>query len=206
MYAVESDYELLDAWGAGDRRAGSKLFRRYFPVVFRFYKNKVSNDVEDLVQKAFLACVESRDKFRRDASFKTFLLAVARNVLYNEYRRKRRKDDPVDFLTQSVIDIAPSPSLIVAERAEQRLLLEALRSIPIDYQIALELYLWEELTGPELGEVLGMSEAGARSRLHRARTALRKAMESLERSPERLESTMSDLEGWAAGIRAQLER
>ena len=159
-----------------------------------------------MVQKTFLACVESRDRFRRDSSFKTFALAVARNVLYNEYRRKRRKDDPVDFLTVSVADLGPSPSLVVADKAEQRLLLEALRSIPLDYQIALELYLWEELTGPELAEVLGLSENGARSRLYRAKQALRKEMEGLEKSPERLESTISDLEGWAAGLRERMGR
>lgn len=196
-----SDFELLDAWAGGDREAGGQLFRRHFRAVFRFFGNKVGGGTEDLVQQTFLGCVETHTRFRRDAEFRTFLLSVARNVLYNEYRRRRRKDDRVDFLTHSVADLAPSPTSIVADKHEQRLLLEALRQIPLDYQIALELQLWEGLTGPQMAEVLDLAEPGVRSRLGRARKALRVRMEALAESPALLKSTTADLEKWAHSLR-----
>jgi len=198
---VVSDFELLDAWAGGDREAGGQLFRRHFRAVFRFFGNKVGGGTEDLVQQTFLGCVETHTRFRRDAEFRTFLLSVARNVLYNEYRRRRRKDDRVDFLTHSVADLAPSPTSIVADKHEQRLLLEALRQIPLDYQIALELQLWEGLTGPQMAEVLDLAEPGVRSRLGRARKALRVRMEALAESPALLKSTTADLEKWAHSLR-----
>lgn len=195
------DFALLEAWAKGDRAAGGQLLRLHFRTVFRFFGNKVSGGTEDLVQQTFLRCVESHERFRGESSFKTFLLSMARHVLYNEYRRRRRKDDPVDFLTHSVMDVAPSPTSIVADKDEQRLLLEALRQIPIDYQIALELQLWEGLTGPEMAQVLGLAEPGVRSRLGRAKQALRKRMEALADSPSLLASTTSSLEQWAASLR-----
>jgi RNA polymerase sigma-70 factor (ECF subfamily) len=101
----------------------------------------------------------------------------------------------------SAMDLAPSPVSVMAEKMQHRVLLEALRSIPLDYQIALELYLWEGLTGPQLADVLGISEPGVRSRLARAKEALRKRVGELETSPGELSSTLADLEGWAASLR-----
>lgn len=201
-----TDFELLDAWAGGDRDAGGQLLRRHFASVFRFFNNKLSTGCEDLVQQTFLQCVETHQRFRRDGSFRAFLLGTARNVLFNEFRRRRRKDDPIDFATYSAMDLAPSPSAVVAKRVEQRVLLQALRSIPLDYQIALELHLWEELTGPQMAEVLGLAEPGVRSRLRRAKEALAKQMQqvgggaALDTSDESLESWAASLRDAAAGV------
>ncbi|MCA9706757.1 MAG: sigma-70 family RNA polymerase sigma factor [Myxococcales bacterium] len=201
MAAARDDFALLDAWAAGDRQSGGELLARHFPTVFRFFRNKITTGTEDLVQQTFLACVETHASFRRDASFRAFLLGTARNVLYNEFRRRRRKDDRIDFTSASAMDLAPSPSAIVAERIDHRLLLEALRAIPLDYQIALELHLWEGLTGPEMAQVLGLAEPGVRSRLRRAKEALGQRMTALRRSAGLLDSTAADLEQWAASLR-----
>lgn len=198
---MTSDFELLDAWAAGDRTAGGELFRRHFRAVYRFFQNKIDRGTEDLVQQTFLGCIESRDRFRRESGFLTWLLATARNVLLLEYRRRRRKEERVDFGTMSAIDLGPSPASVVAEKVQHRLLLEALRSIPLDYQIALELNLWEGLTGPQLAEVLGISEPGVRSRLARAKDALRKRVTELQAAPDDLASTVADLEAWASSLR-----
>ena len=82
---------------------------------------------------------------------------------------------------------------------------EALRRIPLDYQLVLELYYWEDMAAPELAQVLGLPEGTIRSRLRRAKEALADKMASLARSPELLKTTMSDLEKWVRSLRAQLE-
>jgi RNA polymerase sigma factor (sigma-70 family) len=202
---VVADYDLLEAWAGGDRVAGNQLFEEHFQAVYRFFRNKISDGAEDLVQQTFLACMESRDSFRRESNFRTFLFAVARNILFNEYRRRRRKECPRDLTTTTKADPRPSPPQGVAGQAEQRVMLEALRRIPLDYQIALELYMWEGLTGPELAEVLGIGEPGVRSRLRRAKESLRKQVEELAESPEVLASTVSDLDDWAASLRDVLD-
>lgn len=204
---MESDFDLIDAWAAGDKRAAKQLIDRHFDSVYRFFRNNLGDgSVEDLVQDTFLACVQARDRFRRESSFRTFLFATARNTLLYHYRKQRRAGPPIDPELVSVVDLSPGPSSIVVQKHEQRLLLEALRSLPLDYQIALELYHWEGMSGPELAEALEIGEAALRSRLHRAKLELRKQVERLANAPELLESTMACLDAWAEGLRAAIRR
>ena len=150
--------------------------------------------------------VEQRDQFRRDSSFRTYLFGTARNVLRNELRkRKRLRVDP-DFDSQSLFDLAPNPSRILGEQQDRRLLLEALRRIPLDYQIAIELYHFEGLTAAEVGGVIGLDEPAVRGRLRRAIDSLRRFATELSTSPAQLETTLAGLSAWARDLRAWLER
>jgi RNA polymerase sigma-70 factor (ECF subfamily) len=198
------DFALLERWAQGDRVAGGALFERYFDAIHRFFANRTSREVADLVQDTFTACIAARDRFRRESSFRTFLFATARNVLFAHYRGKGRDGDDEAIGDSMLIDLDPSPSSMLGRRDEERLLLEALRRIPLDSQLAIELYEWEELTAPEAAEVLGISEAALRSRVHRAKHDLREQLRKLAASHEVLESTISDLERWAAALRARV--
>ena len=203
--ASPMDFDLLDAWRAGDRSAGNALFGRHFDCICRFFRNKVALPlVEDLVQETFLSCLESKDDFRKQSSFRTFLFCVARRRLYDHFRRKQ--SSPIDFTTSSIADLGASPSQDLARRQEQRLLLRALRAIPVDHQVALELYYWEGMEGREIAGVLGISPHTARSRLHRARQALREALQQHSTSRALLESTLSDLDAWARGLAGEVGR
>jgi len=202
---MKTDKELLGAWGGGDRAAGNELFRRHFSAVHRFFANKVDRDVEDLVQRTFMACTEGRDRFEGRSSFRTYVLGIANHLVCNAYRRKRARVE-VDLDRDSIVDLGASPSTLFAEQEEQRVLLEALRRIPLTSQVVLELYYWERLTGPQLGEVLGIPEDTARSRVRTAKQLLRKALAQLSASRRVLESTDADLEQWADSIRVELDR
>jgi RNA polymerase sigma-70 factor (ECF subfamily) len=167
-----SDLELLDAWQAGDHVAGEELFDRHFDPVMRFFRNKLDQGCEDLVQQTFLACLEARDRFRRESSFRTFLFAVAHNVLRNHLRSKRRRGPEIDFSRESVWGIAPSPSTILTRHRNQERLLDALRRIPVEHQVALELHYWEDLTAAEIAAVLTIPTGTAKTRLRRAKALL----------------------------------
>ena len=124
--ALVTDFELLDAWRAGDREAGNTLFERYFDAVCRFFTNKVQHNIDDLIQKTFLGCVEGRDRFQKQASFRTYLFAVAHHVLCAHFRERRRGPEsaPIDFADTSSDQLTPSPSSVLAIHQEQRLLLD----------------------------------------------------------------------------------
>ena len=179
---MSTDFDLLDQWRAGDKAAGSDLFNRHFAAIRRFFRNKATpEDVEDLIQRTFLACVESRDRFRGDSSFRTYLFVVARNELYR-YLRKRARDhvrDGLDFTASSICDIGVSPSGVIAKQEEHKLVVAALQRIPVDQQVLLELYYWEQVPGPELAEVFDVNPTTIRTRLFRAREALKQEMEQL---------------------------
>lgn len=200
--SAPSDLELLDAWRGGDARAGGLLFRRYFAQLSRFFRNKADLGVEDLIQSTFLACVEGRDRFRETSSFRSYLFAIARHHLYAHYRRQRRA---VDFTQTSVVDLGASPSGPLSRRQETAALLRALRSIPLEFQIVLELTYWEGMKGPEIAEILEVPANTVRGRLSRARAALRQALEAGISAPELLHATLADLDGWAEALRVELD-
>ena len=196
---MASDRELLEAWRGGDAEAGNALFARYFESIYRFLEGKVSEGVDDLVQKIFLACVEGRERLRDGGSVRAYLYATARRQLYARYDEQRRSK--VDFGVTSLFDLGPSASQLAVEHAEQRLLLEALRRISLDEQIALELYYFQNLKGRELADALELPEGTVRSRLRRGLEHLRAAMEELADSPALLQSTVTDLDRWAQSLR-----
>jgi RNA polymerase sigma factor (sigma-70 family) len=198
---MASDIELLEAWTAGDAEAGNALFERHFDPLYRFFRNKVADGIDDLVQQTLLACVRGRENFRQDSSFRTYLFGIARNVLFQHFDRRGREGERFDYGTVSVADLGESPSHVVAARAEERLLTAALRRVPLDDQIVFELYYWENMSAPQLAETLGLTEPAVRSRLRRSLERLRTAMADLASSPAELESLTADLERWAASLR-----
>ena len=204
MTADPSDAELLSAWGGGDRRAGAALLRRHFDPLHRFFTNKVgaSAEVEDLVQLTLMACVRGRERYRGEASFRTFLFAIARNTLLKHLRDCKR-DAPLDPEAESLADLGLGASTALDLRREQQLLLTGLRHISLDSQIVLELYYWEQLSATQIAAILETSEAAIRGRLRKAKLELRGALERLARDPEELASTFDGIDRWAASLRAQ---
>jgi RNA polymerase sigma-70 factor (ECF subfamily) len=194
------DFELLESWRAEDPRAGTILFGRYFDALFRFFRSKVTEGVDDLVQETFLACVKSRDNFRGHASFRTYVFRVAHSKLYDFLRVKHRAN-AVDFGVTSVMDLGQSPSQVIARDEEQRLLLDALPRLPLDLQVVLELYYLEKIRGPELAGVLGIPEGTVRSRLRRGREMLRDRVLELAEAPDRVAASFEDLDAWAERVR-----
>ncbi|HKU41561.1 MAG TPA: sigma-70 family RNA polymerase sigma factor [Polyangiales bacterium] len=172
----------MAAWAGGDGEAGNQLIERHIALVCRFFRNKVAlADVEDLVQQTFLGCLEAHTRYDGRASMTTFILAIARNQLFNYYRERRRS--PLAERT-SIRDEATSPTGALARLEDERLLLEALRQVPLDAQVLLELTYGEGMAGNEAAEVLGVSPSTLHTRLHRARENLRERVREL--APDRV--------------------
>lgn len=199
-HAVTDDV-LLHRWRGGDKSAGEVLLQRYYGQVTRFFLNKCGiGDVADLVQETFAACVEARERLR-EGRFRSYLFTVAYNVFCRHLRQRYRAGGDIDLEQVTVRSVAKSPSSVLTQRREQRLLLEALRAIPVNYQVALELYYWEQLSTSDIGAILNVPAGTVRTRLVRARDALEAAMSQLTLSPEELASTLTDLDKWATQCR-----
>ncbi|HWB82177.1 MAG TPA: sigma-70 family RNA polymerase sigma factor [Nannocystaceae bacterium] len=201
-----SDGELLEAWGRGDHVAGEQLFARHFESVVRFFQNKIDRDHDDLIQQTFLGCVESRASFRGDGSFRAFLFGVAHNVLGKHLRRRYRDPTTLDFAHVSIAELGDSPSMVVSADRQQLMMLQALRRIPLDHQVALELHYWESMTAAEIGDALGVPVGTAKTRLRRAKQLLAAELSDLLAGVTGAEPTETRLDTWAAGIRRLVER
>jgi RNA polymerase sigma factor (sigma-70 family) len=195
---VRDDEQLFSAWQGGDRSAGEALIERHYDAVLRFFRTKTGGHADDLVQRVFLVCADRGTRFRGDSTFRAFLFGIARNVLFEFLRSKLRDGarDP-DFATSSILDLAPGVSTMAVQRAEQRLLVQALHRLPVDLQMAVELYYWEELSVNELSVVLQIPPGTVKSRLYRAREVLKSTMEAIPALDDR-ESVRGALSLWDA--------
>ncbi len=235
---MEDERALYLAWCDGDKKAGAALFDRHYEPLARFFHNKVDESASsDLVQATFLACTEARARFRGDSTFRTFLFAIAHNLLRGHYKARRREaarvlfsdspraafaggrgldaalgtlppesEDSPDFAEMCSADLAPSPSSLFRANEEQRLVLEGLRRVPIECQEVLELHYWEHMETTEIADIIGVPQGTVKSRLQRGRRILAEKLERLTTSRSVLESTLSDLDGWARGLRERLGR
>ena len=194
---MTEDHELLARWRDGDQDAGQELFARYFDDVYRFFDTKCDRDIDELVQSTFLACVRSRDQFRGDSSFRTYVYTIARHELYKLYRRRQRHDDRLDFLVTSVAELVTTPRSRIAKGQDHRRLLDALCSLPVETQMLLELHYWEDLDMAALATIFEAPAATIRTRLHRARKALRDRLEQSDAAPTAALTSLEDLDGWA---------
>lgn len=140
-----SDRDLLLAWRDGDQRAAERLFERHASSIAYFFRNKLSTGAEDLVQQTFLGLVEGRHNVAQATNVRAYLFGIANNLL-RKHLRSRARAPRFDPGVSSVAQIDPGPSTLLGQKHEQRLLLEGLRRIPVDHQVALELYYWEVIT------------------------------------------------------------
>ncbi|MCA9604043.1 MAG: sigma-70 family RNA polymerase sigma factor [Myxococcales bacterium] len=193
---MEDDGALLERFRGGDRPAGEALFERYFDALYRFFEPKVAaNDVGDLVQRTFLGCVETAERFRGEASVRTLVYRIAKNQL-QDYYRKRYRAPTLDFGVSSVEALGPSPTSILRRKERDELLERAMRRIPLELALTLELHYLEGLRGPELARVLEIPEGTVRSRLRRALEAVRREVERLEAPGPARDSTLSGIAEW----------
>lgn len=173
--ARAGDLDLLEAWRAGDARAGDALVQRHWASVSRFVRGKLGDDGADLISQTFLACVEGK---QRIDNVKAYLFAVARRRLADHFRRRARQPE-LDLARSSLVDLATGPVTQLGRAREHELLRAGLARIPLDDQIALELAYFEGLTTRELAGVLEIPENTVRSRLSRARAKLRAVLAEL---------------------------
>ena len=203
-----SDQSLLAAWNDGDAKAGDRLVQRHFGCVFRFFSGRLASasDVTDLVQKTFLACLESRERWSSVQRFRPFLLGVARNqlLMFLRYHNVRRGEQAHGSLQEWAASQADGMSMVAERRLEKRRLLVALRQLPLDLQLTLELHYWEGFTTREIGEVLEISTAAVKSRLVKARRELDARLGGLAGDPEAAEVSLRQLGDWAVSIRGKL--
>ncbi len=191
----------------GDRRAATVLVERYSTMLQRFFRNKVrdSEAAAELISETMLACVGALERAQPTGSFRSFLFGVALNTLRAYIRRKyKRKRERDDFDDVCVGDDTETPSGLVSRSGETRLLVRALRRIPLKFQVVLELQFFEELTGPQIAELLDMPLATVYTHQRRGRARLQEVIQELADNPQLAQSTMMGIETWAEDVRAQI--
>src|SRR5574341_1699273 len=178
----QSDETLLHRVQSGERNAFATLVERYqrraFAVALRMLGRR--QDAEDAVQQTFLRLYEGRAAYDSRWRLSTWFYRILINTCVDELRR-RRPQVPLENWDDAADD-SPHRSVETAER--DRLLQEALRTVPVEARIVLTLYYGDGLGYREIGTIRGISVNTVKTHLRRGRLALRKALRArgVERS------------------------
>jgi RNA polymerase sigma-70 factor (ECF subfamily) len=176
------------AIAAAERPSAGQLFSEYAPRIYRLARLLLGNDAdaEDATAQAFLHVARKLPTFRGESSISTWLNRVAVNAALALRRRRaaqRRHEgcEPTDeFATDGSHAgtirrwAEPLPRLI--DRETHELIERAIAGLPEPYRDVFVLADVEERPNAEVAELLGLSLAAVKSRLHRARLLLRKAL------------------------------
>jgi RNA polymerase sigma-70 factor (ECF subfamily) len=159
----------------GDRSAFETLIDRYLPVVYNRLRARLPPEaVEDVTQQVFVAAVRGIERFRGEASFRTWLIAIARHKVADYYRRRQREPETVPFDGQ-VLGETPNPGSR-DDWEEQVLVRVCLRWLPSHYREILLMRFAEGLKFRTIAEILDISLDAAKSRYRRAVAALAEEM------------------------------
>lgn len=155
----------------------SRYMRRAFAVAYRLLGNR--EDAEDLVQETFMAVLRKIDSFERGRAFAPWFFRILVNRGLNA--RKSRALRTADELPEHAASGGASPER-AAERAELRgRLRAAMDGLPERQRVIVELFELEGFAGPEIAEILEISDGTVRWHLHEARKTLRQALAAYER-------------------------
>lgn len=168
----ETDNVLLVAFANGDRQAAQQLTERLLPKIYAHAYHRLGNiaDAEDVTQEAFLKLWKFAPKWKQDrAQVSTWLYRVVSNLCKDRYRRASLENlgnaqEPIDG-TQSAPDK-------IDEQYRQKALYDAMSMLHENQRLAVQLRHIDELTNPQIAEIMELSVEAVESLTARGKRKL----------------------------------
>jgi RNA polymerase sigma-70 factor, ECF subfamily len=178
----DQDSELIHAIQSGRHDLFSELVQRYQGALYNFGFKICgeAQDAEDLVQDTFLNVFKYLKDFRHETKFKNWLYRVATTACIKKRRRSKyapeRELSLDEFLPSQEADVERQTPLWATLPLEQvlneelgRQLQRAILELPENYRVVLVLRDIEGFSTEESAQILNLSVANIKVRLHRAR-------------------------------------
>jgi RNA polymerase sigma-70 factor, ECF subfamily len=192
---VEDETDLLTQAQAGDIAAFERFVRLFERRVRGLLSRLLTDerDIEEAAQDTFVQAWRNLDRFRGDAAPFTWLYRIAVNEALQRTRRRRIETQPIDEESLEVLEYRrgsaasrpPTPDVVSEKRETQAFLLDRVRQLPFDFRAPLVLRDIEGWSNQEVADMLGLSLAATKIRIHRARMKLRQDLEQWVRDRER---------------------
>jgi RNA polymerase sigma-70 factor (ECF subfamily) len=171
----------LDALAArareGDREAFERLVVATTPTCYQLAFRLVGNehDARDVVQETYLRAYRGLKRFRGDAAVTTWLYRITVNCAARLLERRSRSATAILDESMDLADLRPErdPESVASASDERVRLVEALGELPDALRVVVVLRDVYDLPHREIARELGISQAAAKVRLHRARRLLR---------------------------------
>ena len=173
----------------GNQQAFELLVKRYsgplFNFIFRFLGDY--DAASDILQQVMVQLYISLPKLHTGEPLKAWLFQVARNRCLDELRRKhaihfseleKSVDDDEQLALADMPDISPLPEEVAERHDLQQILLKAIQELPPKFRAVVLLRYASQLSYAEIGQVLNMPEATAKTYFQRVKPLLRNALAS----------------------------
>jgi RNA polymerase sigma-70 factor (ECF subfamily) len=166
---------LIDRILTGRIDAFADLVQPYLTSLNRFAQHKLQNEseAEDVVQQSILLALSHLRQFRREASFSTWLRAIAINEVCRLRQKQASSHVPLrEPVAVDVADPGHSPYAQCEQRERADRLHRALTKLPEKYRLMIQLRDLGELSIDETAHSLSLTNSAVRTRHHRARRLL----------------------------------
>lgn len=188
-----SDEEIVTRVCAGESTLFELLMRRHNQRIYRAVRAilRADDDVEDVMQQAYLNAYQHLHQFAGGAKLSTWLTRIAVNEALGRRRKGQREVGEGDesVMISLVESNTPDPEQR-ANNAELRAILEReVSGLPTSFRIVIVMRDVEGLSTTETAEILGISEDLVKQRLHRGRAMLRDSL--IRRAGVTLESAFT---------------
>lgn len=173
------DEALVERVLAGDVQAFELLMRRNNQRLFRAIRSLVTDEdeVEELMQQAYLLAFTRLGQFSHGARFSTWLLRIGVNEALQRLRRDRRWPRAAPEVLEEEPSMHFTPEQGLARAQLNQLLEHLVDELPESHRSVFVLREIEQLSTAEVAEALGLSADNVKQRLSRAKAMLRTALE-----------------------------
>jgi RNA polymerase sigma-70 factor (ECF subfamily) len=183
-----TDAEVMLQLRSGNMAAFDSLLAKYRKPIVHFMFRMVHNQAvaEELAQEVFLRVYRSRETYRAEARFSTWLYRIATNLGVNHARDTRHErtastvylDEPDSETgtTPDVADLTPSAEADMLRRERMKAIRQHVLGLPERQKTAVLMHKYEGLDYKQIGEVLKLSESATKSLLFRAYQTLREKL------------------------------
>lgn len=178
------DHRLMACIAKGDEAAFRQLVEKHQAAVVGTAAKMLGDsvDAEDIAQQVFLRVWKHAKRYRPKAKFTTYLFTITRNLVFNESRRRSRRNeisadamqDDSGRMPEEQAEKQPDEEILQQELHEA--IDKAIQALPEKQRLAVVLRRYEELPYEEIGKVLDLSIPAVKSLLFRARTSLREQL------------------------------
>ena len=172
-----TDQELIELCLAGQEMGYSKLYEKYVKQIYNSISRLVVDDViaEELTQELFISIFADIKKLKEINYLGSWFKKIAINKAISHLRKKKIYFSEIEFV-QDVIeeDVDEDINYKEAKAAE---ILSLIEKLSVENRTILNLFLFENMSHEDIGNILGISANTVRSKYHRAK---KKIVESLQ--------------------------
>ena len=137
-------------------------------------------DAEDLTQEAVLRAYRFLTKFEEGTNFKAWIMAILRNVFINEYRRKTKEPQKIEF--EKVEDFITIPEISgVQEEIFTENIKSSIDKLPEELRTTIILFYAEDFSYKEIAKIMDVPVGTVMSRLYTAKQSLKRQLSAYEK-------------------------